>query len=308
MLAGVDVGSNTVRLLLGEVRHGIIKPVRYVRHITRLAGNYNPRVGLARQSMDNTFHALLNLQNIILQAGVEQVRIVGTEALRRAPNADEFVTRVQDHASLQLEIIDGDEEARLSCAGMIAALTPQPCSCLMFDIGGGSTELIFSKNGEVLFKKSYPLGVVELCEIYPDGIEQQQAISKILSLAVADLKKSSYFDHVIASETVLVGTAGTITSLAAMKLRMTDYDGLRINNQILFKTELTAMLNRLSPMSVGQREELAGLEKGRGDLIVPGLRITLALLDVFGKDMTKVSDFGLLEGILLQMASREAVS
>ncbi|ABA88811.1 pppGpp 5'-phosphohydrolase and exopolyphosphatase, putative [Syntrophotalea carbinolica DSM 2380] len=308
MLAGVDVGSNTVRLLLGEVCHGIIKPVRYVRHITRLAGNYDPRVGLARQSMDHTFNALLDLQNIIAQAGVEQVRVVGTEALRRAPNADEFVSRVQDHAGIRLEIIDGEEEARLSCAGMIAALAPPPESCLMFDIGGGSTELIFSHKEKVLFKKSYPLGVVELCEMYPEDVAQQRYISKIFSLAVADLKKSSHFEHAMASDTLLVGTAGTVTSLAAMKLRMIDYDGLRINNQVLFHAELTAMLKSLSPMSVEQREQLAGLEKGRGDLIVPGLRITLALLDVFGKNMTKVSDFGLLEGVLLQMASRQFVS
>lgn len=301
MLAGIDVGSNTVRLILGQVSRDGVKPVRYVRYVTRLAGNFDSRQGLAPQRMENTLVALHDMARIIDAAGVKQVRVAGTEALRRACNADEFVNLVRERTGLSLQIIDGEEEARLSCAGMCAALDPPSERCLMFDIGGGSTEFILCIEGRVLFQKSYPLGVVDLSERFAQVDQQQAQIHAVLESVIDDLKRYDVFDDALNQETLLVGTAGTATTLAAVKLRMNTYDGLRVNNQILYEDELHSLLQSLVPMTVTQREQIPGLETGRGDLILPGLRIVLGIFHRFARRSMKVSDFGLLEGLLLQM-------
>lgn len=305
MLAAVDVGSNTVRLLLGEVCGGDVRPVRYERQITRLAGGFNPRLGLASQNMDNTLSALQDMAEVIKTSGADRVRVVGTEALRRAINGPDFVRRVKETSGLQLEIIDGEVEARLSCTGVFAALDPRPDSCLMFDIGGGSTEFVLYVDRCVVFQRSYPLGVVGLCENFGDPVTQQKYIHSILDRVAFDLTQSSVFDTALNPSTVLVGTAGTVTTLAAIKLRMTDYDGMRVNNLNLSSAELDSLFHYLVPLTDSQREQVPGLEKGRGDLILPGIRIVLGILDHFEKKSLKVSDFGLLEGLLLAMAGRQ---
>lgn len=306
MLAAVDVGSNTVRLILGDVRNGLVNPIRYVRHVTRLAGGFDAELGLSRQSMDNTLNALRDMAQVIKASGADRVMVVGTEALRRAANGPDFVLRVQESTGLHLEIIDGEVEARLSCTGVFVALEPRPDRCLMFDIGGGSTEFVLHIDGQVVFQKSYPLGVVGLCENFSDPVGQQRHIVSVLDRVVADLTQSSWLDTALHPATILVGTAGTVTTLAAIKLKMTLYDGLRVNNLDLFPHELESLLLHLRPLSDTQREQLPGLEKGRGDLILPGIRIVLAIFNHFQKDLLKVSDFGLLEGLLLTMAANHS--
>ncbi len=308
MLAAVDVGSNTVRMLLGNVHNGAIIPARYDRYVTRLAGGFDPQLGLASQSMENTLAALVEIAVAIKSYGAERVRVVGTEALRRAANGPDFVRRVKENTGLQLEIIDGEVEACLSCKGVFAALDPRPESCLMFDIGGGSTEFVLNAAGQIMFQRSYPLGVVGLCENFSNPVNQQKHIASILDRVSQDLTQSSCFDKALDPSTVLVGTAGTVTTLAAIKLRMDVYDGLRINNMTLLPEELHLLLHHLDPLSDNQREQLPGLEKGRGDLILPGIRIVLGIFEHFQKDLLKVSDFGLLEGLLLTMAGKQSLS
>jgi len=302
MFAAVDVGSNTVRMLLGEVCHGKIRPIRYMRHITRLAGGYDARIGLAPENMKATLDALVEISEIVDAHGVDDLRVVGTEALRRAINREDMVGRFHEATGLRLEVISGEEEARLSCAGIFAALDPCPDKCLMFDIGGGSTEFILTEMGTAIYQRSYPLGVVDLCEKHPDPVQQQDFISAVVQRVVEDIKHVPGSDAMQRPDTILVGTAGTVTTLAAMKLRMTDYDGLRVNNLVLTADDIRSSLQQLGPLTVAQREQLPGLEVGRGDLIMPGLRIILAIFEIFGKDYMKVSDFGLLEGILISLA------
>lgn len=308
MLAAIDVGSNTVRLLFGEVCNGAVMPVRYERYVTRLAGGFDPRLGLASQSMDRTLAALRDMADTIKTSGADLVRVVGTEALRRAINGPDFVRKVIQSTGLQLEIIEGEVEARLSCAGVFAALDPHPDRCLMFDIGGGSTEFVLYVDGRVAFQKSYPLGVVGLCENFTDPINQQRHILSILDQVADDMIQSSALDTALDPSTMLVGTAGTVTTLAAIKLRMPVYDGLRVNNLNLFLNELDSLFHHLYPLSDSQREQVPGLEKGRGDLLLPGIRIVLGIFDHFQKDSLKVSDFGLLEGLLLDMAGKQSLS
>jgi exopolyphosphatase/guanosine-5'-triphosphate,3'-diphosphate pyrophosphatase len=302
MRAAVDVGTNTVRLLLGEERDGRVVPDRYYRRITRLGGGFTSEMGLSPQAMERTLSALTEIGEILRSSGVNTVRAVGTAALREAPNGVSFAEKIRSAARIPLEIIDGIEEATLCARGVLSALSPRPDHCLIFDIGGGSTEFILTRGSEPMFQRSYPLGVVRLCEQVPSLDQQTVRIGQILDRFHADLAVAGW--ERVAAGSTMVGTAGTVTTLAALQLEMTQYDWRRVNNLVLGVEDLKRMASRLAPLSSEERESLPGMEKGRGDLILPGLGIVLGILEHFGRSQVTASDFGLLEGALLSLGNR----
>jgi exopolyphosphatase/guanosine-5'-triphosphate,3'-diphosphate pyrophosphatase len=303
MRAAVDVGTNTVRMLFGEVLNGRVLPDSYYRRVTRLGGGATIEKGLSPEAMERTLSALTEMGGILRASGVDAVRAVGTAALRNAANGPRFVEKVRSVSGIPLEIIDGDEEASLCARGVLSALHPRPDRCLIFDIGGGSTEFILSRGDELIFQRSYPLGVVHLCEQFPDPDRQRMHIEQVLGLFLDDLASAGD-----AAGSTLVGTAGTATTLAALHLQMTLYDWRRVNNLVIGIEDLKGMASRLNPLSPKERESLPGMEKGRGDLILPGIRIVLNLLERLGRRQLTVSDFGLLEGALLSLGNCERQS
>ncbi|BCR05013.1 exopolyphosphatase [Desulfuromonas versatilis] len=298
MLAAIDVGSNTLRLLLGEVRQGLPVPIAYHRQITRLAGGFTEEEGLAPAAMERTLSALRRFAALAGESGVTRIRAVGTEALRRAVNAGAFLRQVQQSTGLRIEVIGGAEEALLSAAGVFAALEPRPAASLVFDIGGGSTEFVLVEAGRVRFRQSFSLGVVRLCERLPDAEEQRSLIHTV----IGDLQSSlAAAGMVFPRDWALVGTAGTVTTLAALDLEMAEYDWRRVNNHRIGRARLQQLQQLLDPLQPAERERLPGMEEGRGDLIMPGLAIVQALLERFARQESIVSDFGLLEGVLLSL-------
>jgi exopolyphosphatase/guanosine-5'-triphosphate,3'-diphosphate pyrophosphatase len=300
--AAIDVGTHTVRLLLVEVGAGKIVSVRYYRKITRLGGGFTADKGLAPEAMERTLLSLLEVSTILRDERISKARSVGTAALRDALNGPEFIARVRSETGLRIEIIDGEEEARLCARGVLAALEPCPQRCLIFDIGGGSTEFLLQAERGTLFHRSYPLGVVTLSEKFGTPESQQNRIRQVLDSFYRDLADSGYLQMVHSGDVVLVGTAGTVTTLAALHLGMTDYDWRRVNNLSLDHPTLDSLRFRLEALSPIEREVLPGMEKGRGDLIVPGLHIVLEIMARLGKNCLIVSDFGLLEGVALALA------
>lgn len=297
MKAAIDIGSNSVRMLIGEVVCDQVVPEHYFRQVTRLAGGYDPLTGISDEAGERTLCALELFEKSLDRAKPTCTRVVATEAVRRAVNAPHFVADVLARTGFTVEIIDGNEEAALSSAGVLAGLKPQPSAALIFDIGGGSTEFIVIKGGKRLWQKSYPLGVVTLAETPDPAL----AIEGTLSVVEEDLRLAGMSSLLASEECELVGTAGTVTTLAALDLAMAEYDWQRINNYVLSQAALLSLYERLLPLTPPERELLAGVEKGRGDLIIQGAAIVLSLLHLLDKNCLRVSDFGLLEGILLSM-------
>ncbi len=302
LLASIDVGSNTIRLLIGQVSQGNLSPQHYFRRITRLGGGMSLQKGLAPESMERTLFALKEATSLMAQAGVDRYRAVATEAVRKASNSQEFLERVRHETGLCLEVISGEEEAYLSCLGVLAAIEPQPRQCLIFDIGGGSTEFVFWHENQVRFRASYPLGVVRLCEDHSGISAQKDYIACVIRRLFADFDRYEVKNQVLMQECSLIGTAGTVTTLAAADLKLLQYDWKLVNNHILAHQTLVDMLETLELLSSEQREQLPGIEPGRGDLIVPGLLSVLSIMEALGQDRLIVSDFGLLEGTLLDLA------
>lgn len=297
MKAAIDIGSNTVRMLVGEVAGDQVAPQHYFRSVTRLGGGYDPVQGISAEARERTLTALASFAQALDGVNPTAIRAVATEAVRRAVNGQQFIAEVLARTGLTVEIIGGEEEAALSSAGVLAGLKPQPAAALIFDIGGGSTEFIMIKGGKRLWQKSYPLGVISLAE----AAEARQSIERTLTVLAEDLRVAGLAPLLASESCELVGTAGTVTTLAALDLAMTEYDWQRINNYLLPQTTLLSLYERLLPLTPTDRELLPGVEKGRGDLIVHGAAIVLALLQLLDKDHLRVSDFGLLEGVLLSL-------
>lgn len=297
MYAVIDIGSNTLRMLLGDVRDNTILPHQYEREITRLAGNFSVQIGLDEAALERTLTVLESFKKIISEHDVDQVRVVATAALRSANNRQVFLDRALTATNLKIEVIGGEEEALLTTLGVLSVIDPLPESVILIDIGGGSTELICVVNGKILLQKSYPLGVVRLCEDCFSIGERQQQIDTIILKFVESLKLHDLFDR----EYQLIGTAGTITTLAALYLKLKKYNSALINNCELSVDWLEKLQAELELISSSERENLIGMEKGRGDLILPGLQVVLTLMKQFQFPTIRVSDSGLLEGVMLRL-------
>ena len=295
--AVIDVGSNSIRMLLQKTERNAEPTRQYYRQVTRLAGDFSPETGLAQQSMARTMAALQMFADLTKQHNVFEVTAVGTAVLRNAKNSREFIAIIKKQTGLDVSIISGKTEALLSCRGILSVLSPAPERAILFDIGGGSTEIILMDNSEIIYQISLPLGVVRLLEQYPGSDNYYAAIHTALEPLINNKSCQRWQKEKQPIE--LIGTAGTVTTLAAINLKMDDYDGSLVNNLILEKSWLYKLSHLLTGMSLRKRAEIPGMEAGRADVILPGLQIVCSLLEIAQCNDLRVANAGLLEGLFL---------
>lgn len=307
ILASIDVGSNSVRLLAGRVSEGRIDSVALnLRASTRLSESLRPGGRLRAEAADRTVAVLKDYARRLEEAGVYTVSAVATEALRVATDAKAFVQRVADETGIEIEVISGEEEARRTLIGIRAGVAdiagdgPK----LLVDIGGGSTELIYTQDWEAFRPISLPLGAVSLYERYLLNDPPRSAdISELEAACFVALKKAG--DIVPnGEEPVMVGTAGTITTLAAVEMAMDVYDPLKVTGHRLDRETVARLLARFSGLTKESRRLLAGLEPGREDIILSGTALLGTIMDITGSGFIVVSDYGLREGNLLDYPHR----
>ncbi len=298
-LAAIDLGTNTARLLISCVGGSRIRPVIYLRKITRLGGGFTKERGISPEAAARTVAAMRDFAAEIERQSVARVRAVATSAVRDAINGQKFCDLIRRESGIELEVIDGETEARLTLKGALAENDGICANTLVFDVGGGSTEYTLAKGEEVLFTESLPLGVVRLTEGKGSTAAMEEKIRRELAAIRLKLTERGLLAELESS--ILVGTAGTATTLAAVSLKMTEYDYRLVNNHQLSLTEIKDILSTLLPMTPEERLNVPGLEKGREDLIIAGILITLNTMEILGFSRLKVSDFGLLEGVLLSM-------
>jgi exopolyphosphatase/guanosine-5'-triphosphate,3'-diphosphate pyrophosphatase len=301
-IAAIDLGTNTARLLVGTITpDGIIQPLVVKRHITRLGGGFSDKHGLSKDAWRRSMDALKDFAVELARYDIHHIRAVATSAVREARNGSSFCEDVLRSTGIKLEIINGHEEAMLTLSGVSAGLSDPPKNLLVFDIGGGSTEYTLSSKGSLLYSKSLPLGVVRITE-GSSGKNIKEIIDNELNTLLTDINTAGLLPKV--ADSMLVGTAGTATTLAAINLNMADYDYRLVNNHILNIDEIISIYNKLLPMSSAERLQVTGLEKGREDLIISGIILTLSTMKLFNFKKLTVSDFGLLEGVFLSLFSR----
>ncbi|MBI1922449.1 MAG: exopolyphosphatase [Geobacter sp.] len=298
--AAIDLGTNTVRLLIGTVDEQGVHPALLKREITRLGGGFRKNSGISREACERTIAALRLFADEIGKREVTRVRAVATSAVRDAANGNEFVAEVLERTGIRLEVIDGEEEGLLTLRSVISGLDEKSGDLMIFDIGGGSTEYTLATDSSPLFTDSLPLGVVRLTEGKRSVEAMSDKIERELVRLQAEIERKGLVQYL--RDATLVGTAGTATTLAAIDLRLKTYDYRQVNNHILSREKILAIYEQLLPLSPEERLHVPGLEKGREDLIIAGILLTLKTMEMFGFERMKVSDFGLLEGVLLSIA------
>jgi exopolyphosphatase/guanosine-5'-triphosphate,3'-diphosphate pyrophosphatase len=302
-LASIDIGSNTLRLLIAEYRtSGPLRPIRVERRITRLGERFVPARILQPPAMARSIAALREFARLMAEDGVRDYLAAATAVVREAVNRAEFLRRVEEEAGLRVRLLSGKEEAELALRGAASVIAGGDAPIALFDIGGGSTEVIRPARGESpgVESVSLPIGVVHLTETFlrddPPGLEACGRLAGHVRAVLEAVSFASPMDRLL-----WVGTAGTVTTLAAMHLGLQHYDPDRINGVVLERPWLVDLCNRLAGTPVAARRGMVGLEPGREDIILAGALVTLELMETFRFSRLTVSDAGLLEGLFLEL-------
>ncbi len=304
-LAGVDIGTLTCRLLVADLPPGgKLIEVRSERRILRLGEGVDQTKQLTVAAMDRVLQCLKKWRELIDAAYVDATAVVATSAVRDAENRDVFLDRVKREAGFDVELISGEEEARRTMLGIRSGLPHGVTDVLALDIGGGSTEFILDRPGQNPVVRSIDIGVVRLCErlLHHDPLTDEEIhqarewVAKETKTAVAGI--GNY------QTATFVGTAGTVTSLAAMAQKLPVHEPARIHNYKLQLTMIQELEQTLLSRKKSDRIGLPGLEKGREEVIAAGAIIIRTVMETLGMSTVLVSDLGLREGVLIDLARR----
>ena len=308
-VAAIDIGTNTIRLLVGEPDGtGGYRPVFGAQEITRLGEGLHPERRLQEAPMRRSLAVLRRFCQAAASHGAVRVSVVGTSALREAANREVFLAEVRRRTGLEVRVISGEEEAQFTLLGARAGLPLSSKRLLLMDVGGGSTEFLLAEGSVIRATVSTGLGAVKLTEAYlksdpphPDQLETVRGIvaSRMARLRAGDLPS-------LAPGVTLVGAAGTLTTLAAIDLRLGRYEAERVNGHRLTRPRVAALLQELASLPLARRREVPGLEPARADVIVAGAIVCLGAMEGLGLADLTVSDGGLREGILLDLLARTA--
>jgi exopolyphosphatase/guanosine-5'-triphosphate,3'-diphosphate pyrophosphatase len=297
-IATIDIGTNTTLLLVAETDDASVVAER--AEITRLGRGIGGRGGLGREGIERTLDVLADYAGIARNNGAP-IHAIGTEALRRAPNAQDFLGPAAKTLGTAVEIIDGDREAVLT---FLAARRSFPeatdGTAVVLDIGGGSTEIIVARGGAIDFRRSLPLGSVRLTEKHfrndPPAEAEVSAVADECShlLAAVPFPKAA----------TLLGTAGTVTTLAAMSLDLASYDPALVHGHRMTLPALDAQIARLRRSTQAARERMRGLDPRRADVILAGAILLRSIVDHAGAREILVSDRGIRWGLFFEKAAR----
>lgn len=317
IIAALDLGSNTFRLMLAEKKaeshenyYGSGKlsaqaksevswaGKRVFQHIPRLSERLTSGGNFAPEALERAWAALEEFDELIKSAGAQKVLAGATMAARLAADGPDFMAEISRRFGWETAILSGDEEARLTASGVLSALAPLPEQGLIFDIGGRSTEFISTSTQKIIKSRSLAMGVVELTEAHlsdPPKPGELRAVSEAVKKILAEADFSD-----IGPGAELVGTAGTVTTVASLLLGLKVYDPGLVNNSRLARGSIAELLKTLAQLPLNRRIEQYALHPRRADAIVSGLVIVLEIMDHFERQEILVSDNGLLEGLWLR--------
>ena len=316
--AAIDLGTNNCRLLIARPQEENFVVIDAFSRVVRLGEGLAHTGRLSDAAMDRAVGALRVCADKLKRRNVRLARSVATEACRRASNGEEFIDRVRRETGIRLDIISAQEEARLAVLGCHILLEDGRGPAVIFDIGGGSTELVLIESGapvpRIVDWQSVPWGVVSLTETVNAsfGGESDEATRLMRYAEMRRLVAESFAEFAtrIASHQTpdlrLLGTSGTVTTLASLHLDLPQYDRKAVDGLIVPAESMRDISTRLSTMSPAERRTLPCIGQERADLVVAGCAILEAILDIWPADRLGVADRGIREGILRGLMAADA--
>jgi exopolyphosphatase/guanosine-5'-triphosphate,3'-diphosphate pyrophosphatase len=296
--AVVDVGTNSVKFHVGERRpNGAWRMIVDRAEITRLGERFEQSGRLDPESIGRTLDAIRAMAEEARRNGAASIAAVGTAVLRRAENAAELVDAVQERFGVHIEIISGEEEARLAYRAATSALPRAHGSLVVFDTGGGSSQFTFGHGDHVDERFSVEVGAVRLTERFDlGGVVSDDALRAALDAIggeLAQLDGRSRPDAVVA-------LGGAVTNLAAVKHGLAEYDPDLVQGTVLDRAEIDRQIELYRTRTVEERREIVGLQPKRADVILAGALVVRTVLEKLGSESLTVSDRGLRHGLLVE--------
>ncbi len=294
--ATIDVGTNSVLLLVAERDdNGRFTPVEEAAEITRLGRGVDRTRLLAPEAIEGTLKVVERFVRTARDLGASEIAISATSAARDASNGADFLSEAKERTGIGIEIISGEEEARLSFSSAFADFGGiQPLAVV--DIGGGSTEIILGDlAGQVTFRRSFDIGSVRLTERHvksdPPAKAELDAIAAVVARELQGLPRPP-------GETRLIGIAGTVTTLFSVARRLEPYDAKVVQGARLTRGELEAVIGELAAVPLSVRRTMPGLQPKRADVIIAGALVLRGVLDGLGQREVTVSARGLRWGLM----------
>jgi exopolyphosphatase/guanosine-5'-triphosphate,3'-diphosphate pyrophosphatase len=303
-VAAFDCGTNSLRLLVAnlDVAAGTGEDLVRDMRIVRLGQGVDRTGRIADASLQRVFTAVEEFMETVREQDVKGIRFCATSAARDAENSEDFLAGIRERTGVQPEVLDGDEEARLSFAGATRDLPPLPEPLLVLDIGGGSTELILgTADGSVTTAESLDIGSVRLNERH---LADDPPSDDEIAAAVADIDKALDGSSVNPADAgAVIGVAGTVTTLTAAVLDLPTYDAMVIHHSVLRPDAVQGAVTRLLAMLVEQRKALPYMHPGRADVIGAGGLILDRILRRTTVSSMLVSEHDILDGIAWSLAT-----
>jgi exopolyphosphatase/guanosine-5'-triphosphate,3'-diphosphate pyrophosphatase len=301
-IAAIDIGSNSVRQIVADVTsEGVITVVDEMKEAPRLGADLDGSGQLGTQSMERAAQAIGRMATLARQLGATRVEAVATSAVRDASNAEQFLARVKQEADLQIRVIGGEDEARLSWLSALAHFDLGAGRTVVMDIGGGSLELALAADGVLDDLTSLPFGALRLTERYLRDGASPKALRKLRKEVRSALK--SVMPRADWRGAQVIGSGGTFTNLAGMHLARRGMEAARnVHETVVPRVDVEHILDTLAAMSTEERRTVPGLNPERADIIVAGIAVAAEVLARLESREMTVSRYGIREGLLLELA------
>ncbi|MGL4913008.1 MAG: Ppx/GppA phosphatase family protein [Romboutsia sp.] len=299
----IDIGTNSMRLLLGDYSNGKIEERKKFVNTTRIGQDVDKEGYISQEAIKRNIKALKEFSDMCKAEGCEQIYAMGTSALRDSKNGKEFVQLAEIETGIYVDIISGKEESNLGFKGVLEGLEGDD-TILVIDIGGGSTEFIIGDRDGIKFAKSENIGALRMTEKFlkADPINE------------GEFNKMSIFIENEINDTIkyiqskgikkLIGIGGTTTTVSAMNQELEVYSMEKIHNSKICKKNIEKILQSLKKMTLSDKKTLKGLQPKRADIITAGVKILDIIMENLEIDEIIVSEYDNLEGLMCQKSKK----
>jgi exopolyphosphatase/guanosine-5'-triphosphate,3'-diphosphate pyrophosphatase len=302
-VAIIDIGSNSIKFFIGEKgADGTIQTIVDENDIARLGEGLRETGKISDEAMARNAEAVARFAQKAKDNGADKIVSVGTMALRSASNSADFVKKVKDLCGVDVQIIPGEEEARLSYLAILSGMPIPDGDMIIFDTGGGSTEFIFGHGTTLVNRFSVNLGAIRITEKF---FQDDPVAAGSVEAAIKEIDGEFASAGVAGHPVQVVGMGGTVTSMGAVKHKMVKYDPNVIQGSSLTRADIAEQVKEYSARTVAQRRELPGLQPKRADVILAGACILQDIIDRLGVDQLTISDRGLRHGLAFDLFSKE---
>jgi exopolyphosphatase/guanosine-5'-triphosphate,3'-diphosphate pyrophosphatase len=299
-VASIDIGTNTILLLIAYVEEGQLKPLFEMETVVRLGEDLQKSGVLSREAMERGFRTLSHYLDHCRKMNVRKVFAVGTSALREAKNSRDFLSLIEERLHLPIEIISGEEEAQLSFLAVAKDLKEMKTSILVVDVGGGSTEFILGRNDHIAEWVSLPLGSVRFTEQFLSSDPVQEEEWQRMVRKIRELLTRIPHSQVQLS---MIAVGGTATTLASVDQGLEEFIPEKIHHSLLTRESLRNQLTLYRSKTIIERKEIPGLHPARADVILAGGTILYLAMEETGSFSALVSCHGIRHGLLYKKIS-----